>query len=870
MEREKGITHLGLVTFFTGQLAGKSYPLDKPVITIGRGVDNDLVIHDDPRVSRHHARLLWEQGAWTIENLSQKNSLSINQRQIMRARVQDQDIVVLGGTSFRLIVQPEVKETSAPAFTPSPYQMPSQPTPSAASPQVISTSAPTFPSAPSQPPLMPPQPPAPAARISPEAVTVGVPQSYPDLPSPDLTSVMARPSQTIVASAVTLGGPVLEVSISSMGTRQRYALDKSSISIGRDVTNDIVINDAGVSKHHLQIVREGSRLVLLHPAPDRPITANGLLYQGRKIRGDEAYRKVLAHNDMFRIGSEDGSVVTLIYQESGATEQEATQPVRPIQLGAQELTIGRKPENTVVLAHPQVSGHHARLVREGGTYRILDMNSTNHVYVNAQLVTDQILKFGDEIRIGPYRLVYESTQLIQYDESNNIRIDALSLRTFGTRGVTLLNNISLSIAPRSFVALVGASGAGKTTLLDALSGLRPAQEGRILYNGQNYYENLAAFNTQIGYVPQDDIVHRDLRVERALYYAAKLRLPKDFTEEQIWQRIAEVLEEVELTERRKLLIKKLSGGQRKRVSLALELLANPSVLFLDEPTSGLDPGLDRKMMLLLRKLADRGHTIILVTHATNNVNVCDYVCFLAVGGRLAYFGPPEKAKDYFGKSDIAEIYSNLEATEEHPNSPEEVEARFKLSDEYQVYLAEPLKKAASDGKTLTSGAVAAPGQAKVRKRVKRGSPVKQFLLLSRRNVELLKNDRGNLFFLLMQAPLIALFLMLLVRFEIGPGLFNANNVVACQPQISTASGPLGVPSKSQTVPCDQIVTFLHNDPQGSAFAQARGGVNQALQDFILPGQGLNAQRALFLSAFVAVLFGVLNSVREIVKEAAIY
>ncbi|HEU5199161.1 MAG TPA: FHA domain-containing protein, partial [Ktedonobacterales bacterium] len=202
MEREKGITHLGLVTFFTGQLAGKSYPLDKPVITIGRGVDNDLVIHDDPRVSRHHARLLWEQGAWTIENLSQKNSLSINQRQIMRARVQDQDIVVLGGTSFRLIVQPEVKETSAQAFTPSPYQMPSQPTPSASSPQVISTPAPTFPSAPSQPPAMPPQPSAPAARISPEAVTVGVPQSYPDLSSPDLTSVMARPSQTIVASAV--------------------------------------------------------------------------------------------------------------------------------------------------------------------------------------------------------------------------------------------------------------------------------------------------------------------------------------------------------------------------------------------------------------------------------------------------------------------------------------------------------------------------------------------------------------------------------------------------------------------------------------------------------------------------------------------
>src|SRR6185312_16217966 len=156
------------------------------------------------------------------------------------------------------------------------------------------------------------------------------------------------------------------------------------------------------------------------------------------------------------------------------------------------------------------------------------------------------------------------------------------------------------------------------------------------------------------YVPQEDIVHRELTVERALYYAAKIRLPRDFTDEHIWQRIAEVLEDVELTERRSLLIKKLSGGQRKRVSIALELLANPSLFFLDEPTSGLDPGLDRKMMVLLRKLADKGHTIVLVTHATNNINVCDYVCFLAPGGHMAYFGPPEGAKAYFNQPDFAE------------------------------------------------------------------------------------------------------------------------------------------------------------------------------------------------------------------------
>src|SRR5437763_9690919 len=147
-----------------------------------------------------------------------------------------------------------------------------------------------------------------------------------------------------------------------------------------------------------------------------------------------------------------------------------------------------------------------------------------------------------------------------------------------------------------------------------------------------------------------------------------------------------------MEERRHFLVSKLSGGQRKRVSIALELLGKPSIFFLDEPTSGLDPGLDRKMMFLLRKLADKGHTIILVTHATNNINACDYVCFLAQGGRVAYFGPPNEAKAYFGKTDFAEIYSSLAPTEAHPNNPMEAENRFKASPQYQQYVVTSLNK----------------------------------------------------------------------------------------------------------------------------------------------------------------------------------
>src|SRR3989440_10125704 len=269
--------------------------------------------------------------------------------------------------------------------------------------------------------------------------------------------------------------------------------------------------------------------------------------------------------------------------------------------------------------------------------------------------------------------------------------------------------------------------------MDALNGLRPAQQGIVLYNGQDYYRHLATFSTQLGYVPQDDIVHRDLSVERALYYAAKMRLPTDFTEVQIKKRITEILEEVDLTDRRQMLVSKLSGGQRKRVSIALELLVKPSVFFLDEPTSGLDPGLDRKMMFLLRRLADKGHTIVLVTHATNNINACDYVCFLCRGGRLAFFGPPEEAKTYFGKTDFAEIYSSLEPTDENPNIPEEAAARFKVSNQYKQYVVAPLRSGSAE-----TGQVNGVPQTKEVKRPKRGNPLQQFFLLNQRNLELLR------------------------------------------------------------------------------------------------------------------------------------
>src|SRR5258708_11137469 len=278
------------------------------------------------------------------------------------------------------------------------------------------------------------------------------------------------------------------------------------------------------------------------------------------------------------------------------------------------------------------------------------------------------------------------------------------------------------------------------------------------------------------------------------------------------------------------------------------------------------------MMFLLRKLADKGHTIILVTHATNNISTCDYVCFLAQEGRLAYFGPPEEAKAFFGKDNFAEIYSSVEPSEGNSNVPEEVEVRFKSSKDYQTYIAEPLKGVHDVISRAPSG-VNGHTRRKEKKHTKRGNPWKQFVLLCMRHIELLKNDAGNLLILLLQAPLVALLLMLMVRFEIGGGIFDPNSIVQCRTQILTSSGPLALPGISNVadlVDCKQVVNFLTTDPNGTSYAQAKGGTNKALQDFIVPAESGDAQRVIFLVGFFAILFGCINGPREIVKEAAIY
>jgi ABC-type multidrug transport system ATPase subunit/pSer/pThr/pTyr-binding forkhead associated (FHA) protein len=563
-------------------------------------------------------------------------------------------------------------------------------------------------------------------------------------------------------------------------------------------------------------------------------------------------------SDLLSDNNKNGTATT---EKDGRRDtQEPLPEIRPIPLTDSVTTIGRAPDNVVVLNHPQISGHHARIHQTSTGHCIIDHGSTNHVYVNAQRVTRWDLIPGDEIRIGPFKLTYTGTELLPQDESQSIRIDALGLYKESNKGVVLLNDISLSIPPRKFVAVVGGSGAGKTTLLDALYGLRPVQQGIVYYNGKNYYRHMVAFSTQLGYVPQDDIVHCDLTVERVLYYAARLRLPSDFTRKQIKERIDAVLEDVEIAERRKLLVSKLSGGQRKRVSIALELLASPSVFFLDEPTSGLDPGLDSKMMQLLRKLADKGRTIILVTHATNNIDVCDYICFLAPGGRLAYYGPPEEAKTYFGKQNFADIYSSLEPTRENPDVPAQAEARFRQSPEFMRYVLVPLN-------TRSLAPSVAREQTSMPKRPKHGNSWLQFRTLVTRYLELLKNDLPNLLILLLQAPIIGLILFFLA----SGNTFNETGILSCPHHVNlmTNSGPTSNDCQQEF----QSLQELNNTPAGRAFKmrQFPGKSDlQILQDAIAPVSGSSSQKILLIIVLAAVMSGCTNGAREIVKEMPIY
>jgi len=427
--------------------------------------------------------------------------------------------------------------------------------------------------------------------------------------------------------------------LTSQGQSIQLELKQPQHVLGRDRTRaDLVIPDPwrAVSGVHAVLRQIGHNYWIYDGDGQQPST-NGLFVDRTRITPNDGY--CLKNGTEIKIGLDPKNQVLLTYFNPLAN-QVAVPSKQSIPLKNRSVLLGRDPNASLQLDSPLVSRRHATIDLDSRGNYILRDHSVNGVFVNGQRVTNSVqLSEGDAIRIGPFTLTYRSGQLEVQDRGNQIRLDADNL-VIPKR----LDGIKLAIEPGQFVALVGGSGAGKSTLMRTLLGIEKTTNGAVFLNGDNLRENFNIYRNQIGYVPQDDIVHADLTVEEVLSYAAKLRLPPDTDVNQV---VAKTLEDIEMTHRRKALVKQLSGGQRKRVSIGVELLADPKLFFLDEPTSGLDPGLDKKMMQLLRKLANQGRTVILVTHATANITMCDRIVFMGRGGRLCYFGPPAEALDFF-------------------------------------------------------------------------------------------------------------------------------------------------------------------------------------------------------------------------------
>ncbi|MFJ5831710.1 FHA domain-containing protein [Streptomyces sp. NPDC093089] len=334
--------------------------------------------------------------------------------------------------------------------------------------------------------------------------------------------------------------------------------------------------------------------------------------------------------------------------------------VRP--LPAHSIRIGRAPDNDVVVSDLIVSRRHAELqAHPDGTYWIHDLGSHNGTFLNGRRVVDARVTPDDIVGVGRCAFCLIGGQLVEFTDTGEVSLDVRSLAVTVDHGrKTLLDEVSFPVGEKSLLAVVGPSGAGKSTLLGALTGQRPADRGTVFYDGRDLYRDYAELRQRIGLVPQDDILHLQLTVRRALGYAAELRFPEDTVRAERQDRVDEVIRELGLVERAEQPIHSLSGGQRKRVSVALELLTKPSLLFLDEPTSGLDPGMDRSVMHMLRGLADDGRTVVVVTHSVLSLDVCDRLLVLAPGGRVAYYGPPADTLGFFGFDQWPEAFEAFE------------------------------------------------------------------------------------------------------------------------------------------------------------------------------------------------------------------
>ncbi len=531
------------------------------------------------------------------------------------------------------------------------------------------------------------------------------------------------------------------IELQSQGQTLKFDLKGDRHVLGRDPQQcDLVVPPdwSIISSCHAVLKRVGYEYEIFDGDGNSKPSTNGLFTNNTRITTIDGWK--LTNSSLLKIGQDPRNQIQLTYHNPLAPVTSKLVGPQSLTLQNRDLRIGRDPDCDFFLDAPMVSRCHGVISFDRNTHILRD-TSVNGIFANGQRVQGAIaLQEGMTLNMGPFLLVIQNNSLRLLDSGTQIRLDAYDLvrivKDQKKRELRILNDVTLAIEPGQFVALVGGSGAGKSTLMKTLLGLDPTTSGRVLINGNDLRSNFNLYRTQIGYVPQDDIIHGDLTVLEALTYAAKLRLPPDTNIPEV---VGKTLTEIEMNGRENLLINKLSGGQRKRVSIGVELLADPKLFFLDEPTSGLDPGLDKKMMQLLKKLSEQGRTIVLVTHATANVDLCDRVTFMARGGRLCFFGPPQEAKQFFEitSNDFADIYNLLEDEQQIDYWA----SRYSRSTYCDKYVRAHL----SSNQSVNTGS-APPTQVKP-------SIIQQATLLTQRYWQLVIRDRVNLILALVTAPI---------------------------------------------------------------------------------------------------------------------
>ncbi|MFB7449421.1 FHA domain-containing protein [Streptomyces sp. NPDC056194] len=433
------------------------------------------------------------------------------------------------------------------------------------------------------------------------------------------------------------------------------------------------------------------------------------------------------------------------------------------------MRIGRALENELVVSDLQVSRHHAEFhATPDGRFEIRDLGSHNGTYVNGQPIPKggtALLGPQDIVGVGHSTFRIVGGQLEEFVDTGSVSFSARHLTVTVDGGKQILKDVTFGVPEKSLIGVIGPSGSGKSTLLKALTGYRPANEGDVLYDNRSLYKQFAELRQRIGLVPQDDILHKELTVQKALRYAAKLRFPGDTAAAEREARIDEVLRELKLDIHKEKKVTSLSGGQRKRVSVALELLTKPSLIFLDEPTSGLDPGMDRDVMQLLRGLADDGRTVLVVTHSVAELGLCDKLLVMAPGGSVAYFGPPDEALNFFGYSTWADVFSAFENYRDYDWA-----GRWKGSQHYQMY--------AADIDAIAAQPVQMPPQAMSRPPKPQGWG-SQLWTLIRRYVSVIASDKGFMaLMVILPAVLGAVSVVIPADFGLGkptpPSRFNGD------------------------------------------------------------------------------------------------